>query len=55
MVGGVVSVTENVVEVVFFPCRDMGVRGVWYGGDGAGGSEEGEVGLSVRNVRAVES
>ena len=55
MIGGVVGVAQNVVEVMFFPCRDMGVRGVWYGGNGAGGSEQGEIGLSVGNVRAVES
>ena len=55
MIGGVVGVAQDVVEVMFFPCRDMGVRGVRNGGNGAGGSEEGEVGLSVRNVRAVES
>ena len=55
MIGGVVGVAQDVVEMMFFPCRDMGVRGVRYGGDGAGGSEEGEVGLSVRNVCAVES
>ena len=55
MVGGVVGVAQDVVEMMFFPSREMGVRGVWNGGNGAGGSEEGEIGLSVRNVRAVES
>ena len=55
MVGGVVSVTQNVIEVMLFPSRDMRVEGVRTGGNGAGGSEKGEIGLSVRNVRAVES
>ena len=55
MVGGVVGETQNVVEVMLFPGRDMRVGGVGDGGNGAGGSEKGEIGLSVRNVRAVES
>ena len=41
--------------MLFFSCLDMRVRGVWDSGDGAGGSEEGEIGLSMRNVSAVES
>ena len=55
MVGSVVGEAQNVVEVMLFPGRDMRVRGVGDGWNGAGGSEKGEIGLGVGNVHAVES
>ena len=43
MIGGVIGVAENVVEVMFFPCRDMGVRRV------------GTVGIEQEGVKRVRS
>ena len=55
VIRGVISVAQDVIDVMFFPSLDMRVRGVGNGGDGTGGREKGEVGLGVRDVRAVES